>query len=146
MTEQIKVVALRSVKYQGKYYEPKQTLEIPEEMAIKLSKMDPPAVQLPIDLEVPKDETPEGSSNDEGGNGNNNDTDPMTKEEVVELFSEIDLIEEDHAEQLFDLGIDSVEKLKACTAEKLQEVNGFGPSTADKLLVILEEIEVEDEE
>ncbi|MFA5860429.1 MAG: eL32 family ribosomal protein [Candidatus Thermoplasmatota archaeon] len=57
-----------------------------------------------------------------------------TKEEFVEEVSKLPGVSKKAAEALYDAGYKSLDDLKGLSKEKLTEVNGIGPKTADAVL------------
>src|ERR1051326_5641383 len=57
-----------------------------------------------------------------------------TKEEFVDEVSKLPGVSKKAAEALYDAGYKSMDDLKGLSKEKLQEVKGIGPKTADAIL------------
>jgi len=125
MSEEIQMVevqALYSIKYNGKYYEPKTVFPMDIETASKLNDQEPAKVLVLEDVELSE------------GNKDNS--------EVKELFMQLDNMEESFADQLIEKGFDSFEKLQEAKEQDLLNVKGIGKKLAGKLIKEISETEL----
>ena len=138
MSKKIKIKCLRPLTTRGLHYPVGSTLEIEVDQALYLEKLDPSAALILEDVKRSG-----GSDNSNDGAGNH-DTDNV--QEISDLFIQIEGMEEDFIKQLIEMGIDSLEKLQACSQQDLEKVKGIGEATAVKLIIEIAEVELDNEE
>lgn len=125
----IKVKGLVSIKLDRDWYQPGEEFEMDEAHVKALLKQDPPKVEVLEDIELDEDSS------------NSNSTSESDTE--LDLFKELENMEDDFIPQLDAMGINTIAKLKAASKETLCDVKGIGEATAVKLIEELKDIVVE---
>ena len=120
----IKVIAIHSVKYNGKWFMPNEQISLPDELAIALKKQG--SVRF-SDGELVEENEYEVIKENELFDG-------LTKEEIIEELSEVEGVSDSVAEALFGMGVYGIAALSQMTVEQLTPIKGVSDKKAQVIL------------